>query len=373
MSFAADLRSKGNKMHAVRYGLILTCLLVALPCNSAPPQTVAEVVKRSSDAVVLIVTSDSNGQETALGSGFLISADGEIVTNAHVIKDAHSAVVKLSTGALFPVSGILASDPDRDLAILKINGRNLPSLALASDNNLQVGDHVVAIGSPLGFEGTASDGVISSLRDDGGKKWIQTTAPVYHGNSGGPLLDMNSQVVGVIDWGIKPELGQNLNFAIPSSELTALILTSRLQLQSMGSATEESVGSFTSIVWTSLTGGMDFRVRQDGDFLYAEMVLPSETVEAGVFDRTELKRGPDGKWRGKDRSNWPCEYKHGFNGVLNARDTDTHLCSITRDVEIDSLSRTRIEGILTRSEKFNCGRCEDAGKAIQVPFTWIPK
>jgi S1-C subfamily serine protease len=358
-------------MRAIRYGLILAFLVVALPSYSAPQQTVAEVVKRSSDAVVLIVTSDSNGQETALGSGFLISADGEIVTNFHVIKDAHSAVVKLSTGAFFPVSGILASDPDRDLAILKIKGKNLPFLALGSDNRVQVGDHVVAIGSPLGYEGTVSDGVISSLRDDGGKKWIQTTAPVSHGNSGGPLLDMNNQVVGVIDWGIKPELGQNLNFAIPSSELTALILTSRQQLQSMDSASEKSVGSFTEgTLWTSLTGGMDFKVRQDGDFLYAEMILDPKALKAGVFERMEVKRGTDGVWQGKARQNWPCEYRHGFGAY---RDTDTHMCSITRDVEIDSLSKTRIEGILIISEKFNCGKCEDTGKPVSNPFTWIPK
>jgi S1-C subfamily serine protease len=361
-------------MCANRCGLIFTFLLGALPCYSAAQQTVAEVVKRSSDAVVLIVTSDSNGQETALGSGFLISADGEVVTNFHVIKDAHSAIVKLSTRAFFPVSGILASDPSRDLAILEIKGNNLPFLALGSDNKPQVGDHVVAIGSPLGYQGTVSDGVISSLRDDGGKKWIQTTAPVSHGNSGGPLLDMDGQVIGIIDWGIRPELGQNLNFAIPLSELTALILTSRQQLQSMDSATETSVGSFTEgTLWTSLTSGADFKVRQDGDFLYAEMILSAEYLKAGAFNRAEVKRGPDGKWRGKDRINWPCEYRHGFNGVLQPRDTDTHMCSITEDIEIDSLSATRIEGILTTSEKFNCGRCEGTGKPIQSPFTWIPK
>ncbi|MGA7859417.1 MAG: trypsin-like peptidase domain-containing protein, partial [Terracidiphilus sp.] len=126
-----------NSMLSNRCGLILAFLVVALRCSSVPQQTVAEVVKRSGDAVVQIVISDSDGQETALGSGFLISADGEVVTNFHVIKDAHSAVVKLSTGAFFPVSGILASDSDRDLAILKIKGNRLPFLALGSDSKPQ--------------------------------------------------------------------------------------------------------------------------------------------------------------------------------------------------------------------------------------------
>src|SRR5579863_3617683 len=144
-------------MRSIRYGVILTFLVLGLPCYPAPQQTVADVVRRSSDAVVLIMISDSNGQETALGSGFLISADGEIVTNFHVIKGAHSAVVKLSSGAFFPVSGTVASDPDKDLAIIKVSGKNLPFLSLGSNEKLQVGDHVVAIGSPLGLEGTVSD------------------------------------------------------------------------------------------------------------------------------------------------------------------------------------------------------------------------
>ena len=170
---------------------------------------------------MLIVISNSAGQETALGSGFLVSADGEIVTNYHVIKEAHSAIVKLSNGAFFPVSGVLASDADKDLAIIKVNGKNLPFLTLGDIEKLHVGDHVVAIGSPLGLEGTVSDGIVSALRDVASKKWIQTTAPVSHGNSGGPLLDMSDHVVGVITWGVNLEVGQNLNFAAPCSEVQA--------------------------------------------------------------------------------------------------------------------------------------------------------
>lgn len=109
-------------MRPLQYSVILPCLLAVLVSRSASQETVADVVKRSSDAVVLIVTSNSAGQETALGSGFLVSADGEIVTNYHVIKEAHSAIVKLSNGAFFPVAGILASEAEKDLSIIKVNG-----------------------------------------------------------------------------------------------------------------------------------------------------------------------------------------------------------------------------------------------------------
>lgn len=207
---------------------------------------VADVVRRSSDAVVLIVISDSSGHETALGSGFLISADGEIVTNYHVIKEAHSATVKLANGAFFPVTGVLASDADKDLAILKVGGKNLPFLQLGDVNSLHVGDHVVAIGSPLGLEGTASDGIVSALRDADRMQWIQTTAPVSHGNSGGPLLDLNDRVVGVITWGVP--LGQNLNFAAPSIEVKALLVLAQQKakpLASVGSENESTLARGT--------------------------------------------------------------------------------------------------------------------------------
>src|SRR5215475_9609064 len=132
-------------MRPLQFASILVFLVMILAPCSVSQQSVSDVVKQSSDAVVLIVISNSAGQETALGSGFLVSADGEIVTNHHVIKDAHSAIVKLSNGAFFPVSGVLADDSERDLAVIKVNGKNLPFLSLGDIEKVHVGDHVVAI------------------------------------------------------------------------------------------------------------------------------------------------------------------------------------------------------------------------------------
>ena len=347
-------------------------LAVLVSYSSAQQEGVADVVKRSSDAVVLIVISNSAGQETALGSGFLVSADGEIVTNYHVIKEAHSAIVKLSNGAFFPVSGVLASSPDKDLAIIKVNGKNLPFLALGDIDKLHVGDHVVAIGSPLGLEGTVSDGIVSALRDVASKKWIQTTAPVSHGNSGGPLLDMSDHVVGVITWGVNLELGQNLNFAAPSSEVTTLLVTAHQQAKPLESVASKSDGSFTEgTVWTSLTTGHDYNLRQDGDYLYVDWVnIPPAVKEAGGFLRVELKKSSDGKWRGKVHTRLPCRYTTGHGAY--ARNV-TNWCSVERDQEIDLLSDKRIEGISTAWEKFDCKKCEAEGTAETKPFTWIPK
>ena len=348
---------------------------VMMPTRSATQESVTDVVKRSSDAVVLIVISDSAGQENTLGSGFLISADGEIVTNYHVTKEAHSAIVKLSNGAFFPVKGVLASDADKDLAIIKVNGKNLPFLQLGDIDNLRVGDHVVAIGSPLGLEGTVSDGIVSAFRDAAKMKWIQTTAPVSHGNSGGPLLDMSNHVVGVITWGV--DLGQNLNFAAPCSEVKALLANANQQakpLESIASENEppesvesENEGAVTGgKVWTSPVSGNDWNVRQDGDYLYIYWAN-SPFKEAGGYVRDELKKSPDGKWRGKSRFRLPCSYQSGMN-----QRTITW-CSGENYEEIDLLSDERIEGVSGHWEKLNCLTCEPEGTEAQRPFTWIPK
>ncbi len=305
-----------------------------------------------------------------MGSGFLVSADGEIVTNHHVIKEAHSAVVKLWNGAFFPVAGVLATDTDGDLAIIKVNGKNLPFLALGDMDKLHVGDHVVAIGSPLGLEGTVSDGIVSAVRDVASKKWIQTTAPVSHGNSGGPLLDMSGKVVGVITWGVNLELGQNLNFAAPCNEATKLLVTAHQQAKPLDSVASKGDGFTGGTLWTSLTSGRDYSIRQDDDYLYMDWVnIPDEIRTAGGFSRCELKKGPDGKWRGKVHARLPCTYNVGL-GVYTR--TLTNWCSQEDEMEIDLLSSKRIEGISVSWEKFECEKCKAKG-VERTPFTFIPK
>lgn len=357
-------------MRPLQKGAILASLLAVLLSYSSAQEGVADVVKRSSDAVVLIVISNSAGQETALGSGFLVSSDGEIVTNYHVIKEAHSAIVKLSNGAFFLVAGVLAADTDKDLAIVKVNGKNLPFLSLGDIEKLHVGDHVVAIGSPLGLEGTVSDGIVSAVRDVSGAKWIQTTAPVSHGNSGGPLLDMSNHVVGVITWGVNLELGQNLNFAAPSSEVTKLLVTARQQAQPLDSVASKGDSLTSGTVWTSLTSGRDYTMRQDGDYLYMDWVSISPEIRtAGGFSRSDLKKSPDGKWRGKNHARLPCTYTKGLGAYAR---TVTNWCSREDDVEIDLLSDKRIEGISVGWQKFECKNCEVKG-VENKPFTLIPK
>ena len=134
------------------------------------------------------------------GSGFIVSADGLILTNAHVVRDAQEVMVKLTDRREFPAK-VLGSDPKTDVAVLKIEARNLPALKLGSSKDLRVGEWVLAIGSPFGFENSVSAGVVSAkgraLPDETFVPFIQTDVAVNPGNSGGPLFNARGEVVGI--------------------------------------------------------------------------------------------------------------------------------------------------------------------------------
>lgn len=154
-----------------------------------------------------------------LGSGFIVSADGIILTNAHVIDGADEVMVKLTDKREFKAK-VLGMDKASDVAVLKINAKDLPVLKTGNSDNARVGDWVLAIGSPFGFENSATAGIVSaksrSLPDGSYVPFIQTDVAVNPGNSGGPLFNMNGEVIG-INAQIYSRSGgyQGLSFAIP--------------------------------------------------------------------------------------------------------------------------------------------------------------
>lgn len=153
------------------------------------------------------------------GSGFIVSADGLILTNAHVVRDAKEVTVKLSDRREFRAK-VLGSDTATDIAVLKVDATKLPVVALGSDAEVLVGDYVLAIGAPYGFEQTATQGIVSakgrSLPGDSYVPYIQTDAAVNPGNSGGPLFDASGRVIGINAQIFSPSGGfQGLAFAIP--------------------------------------------------------------------------------------------------------------------------------------------------------------
>ncbi len=159
------------------------------------------------------------GGEQSLGSGFILWADGYIITNHHVVKNAKEIVVRLSDRRQFPAE-LVGSDERSDLALLKIDAKDLPAVKLADSRKTRVGDWVLAIGSPFGFDYTVTAGIISAkgrnLDTEQYVPFIQTDAAVNPGNSGGPLFNLKGEVVGVNSQIYSQNGGfQGVAFAIP--------------------------------------------------------------------------------------------------------------------------------------------------------------
>jgi serine protease Do len=166
------------------------------------------------------------GQETSMGSGVIVDAKGIILTNAHVVRDAHEIVAKLPDGRQFKAKSFQANEA-ADLAIVKIEGADLPVAALGDSDALDVGQWVVAIGNPFGLEHTVTAGIVSAIRRRAGAEaedFIQTDAPINPGNSGGPLIDLRGRVVG-INTAIYSKSGgyQGIGFALPINAAKKLL------------------------------------------------------------------------------------------------------------------------------------------------------
>jgi serine protease Do len=169
---------------------------------------------------------DDGGQadtpSTSLGSGFILSSDGYILTNAHVVDGANVVTVKLTDKREFKAK-VVGADKQSDVAVLKIDAKDLPTVKIGDPRQSKVGQWVVAIGSPYGFDNTVTSGIISaksrSLPEENYTPFIQTDVPVNPGNSGGPLFNMQGEVIGINSMIYSRTGGfQGLSFAIPIDE-----------------------------------------------------------------------------------------------------------------------------------------------------------
>lgn len=190
-----------------RFALATTILLIALAANAKTP---GEIYEQAAKSTVVIRNFDGTGKPQSMGSGVVLP-DGDVVTNCHVIKAANQ--IKVRVGSKEYQATLRYSDWDRDVCSLKVDDISAPAVVIGSTKTLKVGARVYAIGAPKGLELTLSDGIVSSLREVVGGQYIQTTAAISPGSSGGGLFDENGALVGLTTFYLAE--GQNLNFAVP--------------------------------------------------------------------------------------------------------------------------------------------------------------
>lgn len=335
--------------------------------NAQTAQNTAEIVRKASPAIVVIGGIEDEGR--AIGTGFLVSSDGKIVTALHVIANMRTVSVRLASGEVYDVVSVLAFDERRDLAIIKISGFALPTLELANSNEISAGDSVILIGTAKGLEGSVTVGVISAIREMEGVRLIQTDAATNPGNSGGPLLSALGKVVGVIDF--KWRGAENLNFAIASNYARGMLnnLQPPVSLDEMRSRLGGSKDVFQPEKnmrfpprWKSLVSGTTRILRFEGDYIYGEWVVPQEAAKWGVFGAYELRKQGE-KYFGayRERRVWP---EKGYS------------CLIEFSMELSSVGPTRIEGRTLAPPsraKLDWKKCTFSLPNEWHPFVWIPE
>ncbi len=215
--------------------------------------------------------------QRSLGSGFIISRDGYIVTNNHVVEGADDIKVKLANEKEYHAK-VIGRDPKTDLALIKIKAHNLIPLKLGSSNDLKVGNWVVAIGSPFGLEQTVTAGIVSAkgriIGEGPYDDFIQTDASINPGNSGGPLLNMSGEVVGINTAIIKS--GQGIGFAIPSDMAKNIVA----QLKTSGKVTRGWMGVAIQDITPELANY--YGLKQTEGVLVAKAYKNNPAYEAGI-------------------------------------------------------------------------------------------
>jgi len=218
--------------------------------------------------------------ERGQGSGFIVSSDGVILTNAHVVDDATEVTVKLTDRREFRAK-VIGSDKSSDVAVLKIDASGLPTVKLGSSLNEKVGEWVLAIGSPFGFENSVTSGIVSakarSLPDGTYIPFIQTDVAVNPGNSGGPLFNMNGEVIGINSQIFTHTGGyQGLSFAVPID----LAVKVKNQLQQYGKVSRGRLGVTIQEVNQQLADS--FGLKTPGGALVASVDENGPAAKAGI-------------------------------------------------------------------------------------------
>lgn len=257
-------------------------------------KTAKEIVKYK-DAVVYIKIYDEDGNVKASGSGFNIESSGTVVTNFHVISGASRVTCTFDDNTAYDIDYVLNYDSIRDIAILKLKGASgLPVVNLGDSGKVELADDVLAIGNPLELQNTISDGIVSGVRTIFGITFIQTTASISSGSSGGPLFNAYGDVIGITSMTL---LGaQNINFAVPINSVRKLFAAAHyIPLPAINNYDDEVIEfESNNDTGTATVAGVDKTISGSidgsGDVDFYRLEITSDGIASvyGAFD-TSLK------------------------------------------------------------------------------------
>ncbi|MCH7728282.1 MAG: trypsin-like peptidase domain-containing protein [Planctomycetes bacterium] len=191
------------------------------PASGRPVADIQKIADKARDSIVQVTFSGRDGKQQGLGTGFVISPDGLIATNLHVIGEARPISVEMADGRKFEVKRIHAFDRHLDLAVIEIDAKELPALKLGDPEKVKDGQTIAVVGNPLGLKHSVASGVISGRRNQEGRSMLQLDMLIERGNSGSPVLDADGRVLGIVT--LKSLVTKNLGFAVDVIHLKQLL------------------------------------------------------------------------------------------------------------------------------------------------------
>ncbi|MBI1832386.1 MAG: trypsin-like peptidase domain-containing protein, partial [Planctomycetes bacterium] len=209
-------------MPSLRASLLLLLGLPGLASAQEKKKTVEQLTEEAKESIAVLLYSGREGKTQGIGTGFVVSEDGLIATNLHVIGEARPITVQLADGSKHDATVVHASDRKFDLAVVKIDAkRKLKPLVLGDSAKLPQGLAIVAMGHPRGLQHSVVAGVLSGKRDIDGVSMLQLAIPIEQGNSGGPVLDLQGRVVGIVT--LQSRETANLGYAVPVNALKQIL------------------------------------------------------------------------------------------------------------------------------------------------------
>lgn len=338
------------------------------------------IFEASADSIVRILTETISGERFS-GTGFVVDENGTIVTAFHVVSNAKSISVRLRSGEIYDVAYIVNFDQRKDLALLKVPAVNLKPLKIADSDGVAPGDRIIAITNPEGLEHTYAEGEVSSIRlvERMGMKVIQTSVPLSHGSSGGPLMNTNGEAISVVSF--KRIEGDDLNFGIPINYVRGLLQIDRkIPLEEfkrkVASLNLTVTDDFDAIArttisgkWYSITSGKTYILREIEDSIYLEPIASQDSKSTSRISG-QLHRTDEG-YEGEIIHQFTCTYGGTW---ISQREK---FCKLPLGIKILKASPSRIEG---RAETIpsgttifsrDCKNCGSRIKLIWEDFVWI--